>query len=94
MCIRDRYGGALVAATAYLYLAGPLPSTIPALAITLAMVMRARPANEWLGWAALLLPVFAAAALAYEDADPLSLVAFVIGVAVAWVCLLYTSRCV
>mgnify|MGYP002390136125 FL=1 len=82
---RAAYGVALVAATAYLYLAGPLPSTIPALAITLAMVMRARPANEWLGWAALLLPVFAAAALAYEDADPLSLVAFVLGVAVAWV---------
>lgn len=55
---RTAYGATLALSAAYLALNGPLPVALVAPALALASVMRRRPQREWLGWIALLIPMF------------------------------------
>lgn len=82
---RAAYLATLALTGAYLALHGPLLAALPAPAVVLASLLRARPQREWLGWGALLVPAFLAAGLGEPGGltDPALL--WLVTMGVAWV---------
>lgn len=84
---RASYVGVIALTAVSVALQGPWPSALVAPIFTLAALMRARPSWEWVAWAALLVPAFAASVLGDEPQGGwLSLTLWVaVPMAVAWV---------